>query len=200
MAYEVVLGALAGMIVGSFAVYLALRSHFAGRVVAQAQGMASQMFESQKGQLEASIRQAYEAQFGEWKATELAKTVTEERADAVDTSRAVLKGKIAEQMAPLLPGFLDKYNPADARFIGSPIDYLIFKGMSKGSDSDDPIEIVLLDVKTGKSALNGVQKKIETAVAGKRITFDVVRIGEQGIDGTEESRESPMAGSEQQTL
>ena len=67
----------------------------------------------------------------------------------MDTSGAVLKGKIAEQMAPLLPGFLAKYNPADARFIGSPIDHLIFRNMSQGDDSEEPIEIVLLDVKTG---------------------------------------------------
>ncbi len=137
------------------------------------------MFESQKRQLEASVRQAYETRFGEWKATELAKTVTEERADAVDTSRAVLKGKIAEQIAPLLPGFLAKYNPADARFIGSPIDYLIFRNMSKGDDSNDLIEIVLLDVKTGNAGLNGIQKKIEAATTSKRISFDVLRINEQ---------------------
>ena len=104
--------------------------------------------------------------------------MTEESADAVDTSRAVLKGKIAEQMAPLLPGFLAKYNAADARFIGSPIDYLIFRNMSKGYDSEDPTEIVLLDVKTGKAGLNGVQKKIESAVATKKISFDVLRINE----------------------
>ena len=178
MAYEVVLGALAGMIIGSFAVYLALRSHFAGQAVSQAQGMASQMFESQKGRLEASIKETYEAKLGEWRATELVKIVSEERADAVDTSRAVLKGKIAEQIAPLLPGFLTMYNPADARFIGSPIDYLVFKGMSKGEDSDDPIEIVLLDVKTGNAGLNGIQRKIEAAVAARRVSFGILRMNE----------------------
>lgn len=86
----------------------------------------------------------------------------------MDTSRAVLKGKIAEHIAPLLPGFLAKYNPADARFIGSPIDYLIFKNMSKGENSEEPIKIVLLDVKTGRAGLNGVQKKIEEAAAARR--------------------------------
>ena len=121
---------------------------------------------------------------GVWNATELAKIVTEERADAVDASRAVLKGKIAEQIAPLLPGFLAKYNPADARFIGSPIDYLIFRNMSKGDDSEEPIEIVLLDVKTGKSGLNGVQKKIGAAAAAKRVSFDILRVGEQAAVDT----------------
>jgi predicted Holliday junction resolvase-like endonuclease len=178
LAYEAALGVLAGLVAGSFVVYLALCSHFAGQAVSQAQRMAQQMFESQKSQLGASFREAYEAKLGEWKATTLAQAIEENRADAVDTSRAVLKGKIAEQIAPLLPGFLAKYNAADARFIGSPIDYLIFRNMSKGDDTEDPVDIVLLDIKTGKAGLNGIQKKIEAAVAAKRFSFDVLRIDE----------------------
>ena len=60
-------------------------------MTSQAVGHAQQMFEQQKGQLEASSREAYEAKLGEWKAAELAKAIEENRADAVDTSRAVLK-------------------------------------------------------------------------------------------------------------
>ena len=172
---------LAGLVAGSLLVYLVLHSRMMGQAMGNAQRMATQMFESQKSQLDTSIRQTYEAKLGEWKATTLAQAIEENRADAVDTSRAVLKGKIAEQLAPLLPGFLAKYNPADARFIGSPIDYLIFRNMSKGDDSDDLIEIVLLDVKTGKAGLNGVQKKIEAAIAAKRVNFDVLRIGEKTL-------------------
>ena len=177
MSYEV-LALVIGLVVGSLVVYAVLHSRMTGQAVGHAQRVAQQMFEQQKGQLEASIRQTYEARLGEWKATELAKTVAEERADAVDTSRAVLKGKIAEQIAPLLPGFLAKYNPAEARFIGAPGDYLIFRNMSKGNDSDDPIEIVLLDVKTGDAGLNPIQRKIEEAAARKRVAFVVLRIGE----------------------
>src|SRR5450759_1073258 len=115
------------------------------------------MFESQKSQLEQSIKQTYDAKFEGWKATALAEAIDVNRADAVDTSRVVIKGKIAEQIAPLLPGFRESYHPADARFIGSPIDYLIFHNMSKGADCDDPIEIILLDVKTGNSQLTPLQ-------------------------------------------
>ncbi|MDE1852729.1 MAG: hypothetical protein KGI38_03155 [Thaumarchaeota archaeon] len=176
---------LAGLVAGSLLVYLVLHSRMMGQAMGNAQRMASQMFESQKSQLDTSIRQTYEAKLGEWKATELMKTVQEERADAVDTSRAVLKGKIAEQLAPLLPGFLEKYNPADARFIGSPIDYLIFRGMSKGKDSVDEIEIVLLDVKTGNAGLSPIQRKIEAAVVEKRVSFDILRINESAKSGTE---------------
>ena len=39
---------------------------------------------------------------------------------------------MAEQMAPLLPGFA--YLPADARFLGDPIDYVIFDGYSAVKD------------------------------------------------------------------
>ena len=70
------------------------------------------------------------------------------RKDSVDKSRSTLKGKIAEQLAPLLPGF--PYLPADARFLGSPIDYIVFKGISNSGEAHlDPedLEIVLLEVK-----------------------------------------------------
>jgi hypothetical protein len=63
--------------------------------------------------------------------------------------------------------------------------------MSKGEDSEDPIEIVLLDVKTGRSTLNGVQKKIEAAVATGRISFDVLRINEQVVPETVPKNDRP---------
>jgi len=43
-------------------------------------------------------------------------------------SRSTLKGRIDEQMAPVLPGFL--FNPTDARFIGTPVDYIILDGLN----------------------------------------------------------------------
>ena len=64
------------------------------------------------------VRREYELAFKEW----MADAEKRIRRDTLGKSRAVLKGKIAEQLAPLLPGF--DYNPADARFIGSPIDYI----------------------------------------------------------------------------
>jgi predicted Holliday junction resolvase-like endonuclease len=46
------------------------------------------------------------------------------RKDSVNRSRSTLKGRISEQMAPLLPEFPFAY--ADARFIGNPIDLRFF--------------------------------------------------------------------------
>jgi predicted Holliday junction resolvase-like endonuclease len=101
---DVLVGVLAGLVVGLLLSYFALRSRASGLAFGQAQRIAAQMFETQKQEMESSFRETYEAKLGEWKATTLAQAIEENRADAVDTSRAVLKGKIAEQIAPLLPG------------------------------------------------------------------------------------------------
>ena len=46
---------------------------------------------------------------------------------AVQRSRSVLSGMFAEQLAPYLPDF--PFSPTEAKFIGAPIDFLVFKGM-----------------------------------------------------------------------
>ena len=46
------------------------------------------------------------------------------RKDATKRSRSVLAGKAGEQMAPLVPAFSDRFDPAEARFLGAPIDYV----------------------------------------------------------------------------
>ena len=54
------------------------------------------------------------------------------RKDSVNRSRSTLKGRISEQMAPLLPEF--PFSSADARFIGNPIDFVVFDGYTKTND------------------------------------------------------------------
>jgi len=95
---------------------------------------------------------------------------------SIDGSRAVIKGKIAEQLAPILPDF--KYLPSDARFIGDPIDYIVFNGYTDIKDngsSDINLEIVLLDIKTGQASLSVLQEAIAKAVNSGRVRFEVVR-------------------------
>ena len=92
------------------------------------------------------------------------------RKDALTRSRAVLKGKIGEQMAPLLEAF--PFQPADARFIGSPIDYIVFDGYSQ----NHPTEIVLIDIKTGNAQLSPAEKRIASLVNTKRVRWMTIRI------------------------
>jgi predicted Holliday junction resolvase-like endonuclease len=67
----------------------------------------------------------------------------------LEGSRATIKGKVTENITPLLPDFQQQFpslNIADARFIGEPIDYLFFEGMSEGKIN----KVLFLEVKSSK--------------------------------------------------
>ena len=51
------------------------------------------------------------------------------REEAIQRSRSVLAGQFSEQLAPYLPDF--PFSPSEARFLGKPIDFLIFQGMDE---------------------------------------------------------------------
>jgi predicted Holliday junction resolvase-like endonuclease len=86
-------------------------------------------------------------------------------------SRAVLGGLVSEQLAPLLPGF--PYDPGDCRFVGKPVDFIVFKGMNQ----KDITEVIFLEVKSGSAkALNDQEKKLRDAVQAGKVRwaeFDV---------------------------
>ena len=89
-----------------------------------------------------------------------------ERQDAVKRSRAVLGGQMVEQVAPYLPNF--PCNPADARFIGKPIDFIGFSGLAEKNCVD---EVLLIEVKTGESKLSDREKEIKNAVKEGRVRY-----------------------------
>jgi predicted Holliday junction resolvase-like endonuclease len=91
------------------------------------------------------------------------------RAESAKQSRAVHLGGIAEQIAPLLPGF--PYDPKDCRWAGQPIDMIVFDGLEGGGD----INVVFLEIKTGKSQRNKHQRRVKTAVDAGRVRFDEYR-------------------------
>lgn len=101
------------------------------------------------------------------------------RKDSVNRSRSTLKGKIAEQMAPVLPGFC--YTPSDARFIGSPVDYVIFDGLTRVADEKQgEIQIIFMDVKKGNgAALSRTQRVIRNAVEQKAVRWETMRIADE---------------------
>jgi predicted Holliday junction resolvase-like endonuclease len=181
---------IGGLIVGALLVYILL----AQRSKQQARTLLNEWMAAGKMQIEKEADQKAEQKHGEiarlnlevWKSTELQRVKEEDQKsaemkqrNALDTQRDVLKGKIGEQMAPLFPEFRNRYNPADARFIGSPIDYIIFKNLSKVDSAEEaPLEIVFVDVKTGKAGLTKAQQMIERAVSGekKRVDFYTLRL------------------------
>ena len=89
--------------------------------------------------------------------------------EALARSRATLRGQVSEQLAPHLPGF--EFQASDARFLGSPIDYVVFDGVS----DDEEVEVVLVEVKTGKARLSKGERRIQEAVEAGRVRFQTVR-------------------------
>lgn len=100
-----------------------------------------------------------------------AKKIKKARLDAVKRSRAVLNGQMNEQMAPFFPDF--PCNPSDAHFLGKPIDFLAFPGLS---ENDDVKEILFIEVKSGKANLSSRERSIKNAVQEGRIRYVEYRI------------------------
>jgi predicted Holliday junction resolvase-like endonuclease len=77
-------------------------------------------------------------------------------------------------MAPLLPEF--PFPLADARFIGNPIDFVVFDGYTKAKDENAArIDIVLLEIKKGKkSRLSREETLIKKAVDEGRVSWKTI--------------------------
>jgi predicted Holliday junction resolvase-like endonuclease len=92
------------------------------------------------------------------------------REDAVQRSHAVTAGKVHEQLAPYLPVF--PYNPKDVRFLGSPIDLVIFDGLAEGRLR----RIVFLEVKTGSSGLTHRERCVRDVIHAGDIEWAELRV------------------------
>jgi len=95
------------------------------------------------------------------------------RKDAILKSRAVLGGHFSEQLAPFLPNF--KYLPTECKFMGKPIDLIVFKGM----DNKEIEEIVFVEVKSGKSKITSVEKSLKKAIENKKVKWEEYRVPEE---------------------
>jgi len=119
-----------------------------------------------------ALRLRFEKRFRDWQAREVGRWQTElaeGRRDAVVRSRAVLGGRFTEQMVPYFPDF--RYDPTEVRFIGTPIDLVVFPGLARG----DPQEVVILEIKTGKNPqLTPAQRKIRQLVEDGMVRWEEV--------------------------
>lgn len=91
--------------------------------------------------------------------------------------RNVLKGQIGEQFTPFITDF--PYNPSDCRFLGEPIDYVIFHNLhacSKGLVSINEVLIIVAEVKTGNAKLNARQKILRQAIENGHFAVKELRI------------------------
>ena len=95
--------------------------------------------------------------------------VARSRARFIRQSRAVTTGKVAEQMVSHFPEF--PLNPREARFLGSPVDYVVFDGLESG----EVRRVVFVEVKTGDAGLSGRERLVRDAVRAKRVEWMELR-------------------------
>lgn len=111
--------------------------------------------------LAATFYLAFHLRFERWKRDHTKAA----RRDAVHRSQATTLGKVYEHLIPYLPDF--RWNPKDARFIGTPVDFLIFDGLSEGQVR----AIVFVEVKTGTASLSARERQVRDAVNGQRVEW-----------------------------
>ena len=100
----------------------------------------------------------------------LAAEIKMAREDAVKRSRAVLNGQLSEQFAAFFPVF--PADPTEIRFVGKPVDFVAFPGLSTGTVD----EVLFVEVKTGNAALSKVERSLRDAVEKKNVRYTEYRI------------------------
>jgi predicted Holliday junction resolvase-like endonuclease len=139
----------------------------------------------QNARLQRQVERRARAIFDEWREDELQRLADERakgifrewqlseekriRKDAAERSQAVIRGKMTEHLIPYFPDF--PYNPKDARFLGTPIDFIVFDGLSDGEVTN----VAFIEVKTGKTPnLSAREKAVRDCIDGRRITYEVL--------------------------
>lgn len=169
---EIVLTVIVGMAIGILFAYFYFRIRVELMARKLGDEIGNRVFERQKAELDAAIGEKYKALLEQWKIDSEKKF----REDTLAKSRAVLKGALAEQLAPMFKVF--GFNPSDARFIGDPVDYVIFDGYTEVRErkADRPITVVLADVKTGQARLTYEQRRIKQGAEKGLVRFKTVRM------------------------
>lgn len=127
---------------------------------------AREMFEIwQVREMERQVSEKANTLFRTWKLDEEKKI----RQDAVKKSEAITRGKVTEHLIPYFPDF--NYNPKDARFLGTPVDFIIFDGLSEGEMN----KVVFIEVKSGKSCtLSKREQLVKESIDRGNVSYEII--------------------------
>lgn len=155
-----------------------------------------------KGQIEQQARVIFDSwrqkeseETEKWKTTELERLSTEKaliqfenwrlteeqniRTDAIKRSQSVTRGKVTESLIPFFPDF--PYNPKDARFLGTPVDLIVFDGLS--DEEGEVQEVAFIEIKTGKTAsLSKRERAVRDCIRNGRVQYYTIH---QSFDETD---------------
>lgn len=151
------------LLLGLLAAYLLLKYI---DLKGKTESRAREMFEAwQAREMDRHVSERAETLFRTWKLEEEKKI----RQDAVKKSEAVTRGKVTEHLIPYFPDF--EYNPKDARFLGTPVDFIVFDGLSEGEMN----KVVFVEVKTGKTgALSPREKLVRDCIDRGKVSYEII--------------------------
>jgi predicted Holliday junction resolvase-like endonuclease len=86
-----------------------------------------------------------------------------------NTTKSVNVGKVLEKILPTMRDF--KWTMPDSRFLGEPIDFIVFNGLAGGR----VMSIDFVEVKSGAGKLNGHQKSIKQAIEDGDVAYEVFK-------------------------
>jgi len=132
----------------------------------------SRELEQVRAEIEQGIRTKYEAELNKW----IQEKEKQIREDAIKRSLSVTLGKVAEHIAPVIASDEIGADPPDFRYLGSPVDYVVFRGLSKGKVE----EVIFLEVKASETgALSPREKEVKKAVESGKVSYVVFNIRER---------------------
>jgi len=85
------------------------------------------------------------------------------------TTKAVNIGKNLEKVLPTMKDF--KWPVPDSKFLGDPIDLIVFNGLSANKVKS----INFIEVKSGKARLNNHQESIRDAIRDQKVSYKVFK-------------------------
>lgn len=88
------------------------------------------------------------------------------------------RGQLLEKWTPFLnhPDIDEEWDHKDWSFLGQPIDYVVFNWFENKQENLERGQIVMLDVKSGKSSLTTKQRRIRDLVQAGRVEWREIRL------------------------
>jgi len=150
----------------------------------------SRELERARAEIEQGLRAKYEAELNKW----IQEKEKQIREDAIKRSLSVTLGRVAEHIAPIIASYEIGADPTDFRYLGSPVDYVVFKGLTKGEVE----EVIFLEVKASeKGALSSREKEVKKAIESGKVRYVVYNIREKLASVFEEPAENSEARMQQ---
>jgi predicted Holliday junction resolvase-like endonuclease len=145
--------------------HLALHARLHRRIEAEVAAWRERELDGLRAEFQRAAQTEARGLLARWRAEHEA----EIRADAVRRSAAVVAGKVTEHLAPYLTDF--PYDPKDVRFLGTPVDLIVFDGLNTGRLE----RVVFVEIKTGASQLSTRERRVREAIQAGRVGWEELR-------------------------